>query len=76
LHKPLNLLLSVIVNEDEQQLLKDKDIREFLALLARAAEPRNASTYISTYGNEFSRRYRVYIEELNKLQSLKKANNP
>ena len=76
LHKLLNLLLSVIVNEDEQQLLKDKDIREFLALLARAAEPRNASTYISTYGNEFSRRYRVYIEELNKLQSLKKANNP
>src|SRR5919197_265148 len=62
LHKPLNLLLSVVVNEQEQQLLKDKDVREFLALLAKAAEPRNASKYINTYGNEFSRRYRVYIE--------------
>lgn len=76
LHKPLNLLLSVIVNEEEQQLLKDNDVREFLALLAKSAEPRNASTYINTYGNEFSRRYKVYIEELNKLQSQKKANNP
>jgi hypothetical protein len=75
LHKPLNLLLSVIVNEEEQKLLKDKDVREFLALLAKAAEPRNASTYINTYGNEFSRRYRVYIEELNKLQSEKKTKN-
>jgi hypothetical protein len=72
LHKPLNLLLSVVVNEEEQHLLKDKDVREFLALLAKAAEPRNASTYINTYGNEFSRRYRVYTEELNKLQSPKK----
>ena len=71
LHKPLNLLLSVVVNEDEeeQQLLKDEDVREFLTLLAKAAEPRNASMYINTYGNEFSRRYRIYTEELNKLQS-------
>ena len=76
LHKPLNLLLSVIVNEEEQQLLKDKDVREFLVLLAKAAEPRNASKYINIYGNEFSRRYSVYIDELNKLQSLKKGNNP
>jgi hypothetical protein len=75
LHKPLNLVLSVVVNEEEQQLLKDKDVREFLALLAKAAEPRNASTYINTYGNEFSRRYRVYIEELNKFQSQKKTKN-
>jgi hypothetical protein len=48
LHKPLNLLLSVVVNEEEKQLLKDKDVREFLALLARATEPRNASTYMNT----------------------------
>ena len=75
LHKPLNLLLSVVVNEEEQQLLKDKDVREFLALLAKAAEPRNASMYINTYGNEFSRRYKVYIEELNNLQSQKKTRN-
>jgi hypothetical protein len=68
LHKPLNLLLSVIVNEEEQQLLKDKDVREFLALLARAAEPRNANMYINTYGSEFSRRYSIYREELNKLE--------
>ena len=75
LHKPLNLLLSVIVNEEEQKLLKDKDVREFLALLAKAAEPRNASTYINTYGNEYSCRYRVYTEELNKLQSHEKNKN-
>ena len=75
LHKPLNLLLSVIVNEEEQQLLKDNDVREFLALLAKSAEPRNASAYINTYGNEFSRRYKVYLEELNKLQSQKKTKN-
>jgi hypothetical protein len=66
LHKPLNLLLSVVVNEEEQQLLKDKDVIEFLTLLAKAAEPRNATMYINTYGNEFSRRYRLYTEELNK----------
>lgn len=68
LHKPLNLLLSVIVNEEEQQLLKDKDVKEFLALLAKAVEPRNASMYINTYGSEFSRRYTIYSEELNKLE--------
>jgi hypothetical protein len=51
-------------------LLKDKDVREFLALLAKAAEPRNASTYINTYGNEFSRRYRVYT-----LRSLTNSNH-
>jgi hypothetical protein len=56
-------------------LLKDNDVREFLALLAKAAEPRNASTYFNTYGDEFSRRYRVYIEELDKLQSQKKTKN-
>ena len=67
LHKALNLLLSVVVNEEEQQLLKDKDVREFLALLAKSAEPRNAGRYIDTYGVEFSRRYKVYIEELNEL---------
>ena len=68
LHKPLNLLLSVIVNEEEQQLLKDKDVKEFLVLLTKAVEPRNASMYINTYGNEFSRRYNIYREELNKLE--------
>jgi hypothetical protein len=73
LNKPLNLLLSVVVNEEEQQLSKDKDVREFLALLAKAVEPHNASSYINAYGNEFSRRYRVYIGELNKLQSQKKT---
>jgi hypothetical protein len=73
LHKPLNLLLSVVVNEEEQQLSKDKDVREFLALLAKAVEPHNASTYVNTYGKEFGRRYRIYIEELNKPQSQKKT---
>jgi len=68
LHKPLNLLLSLIVNEEQQRSLKDKAAREFLALLTKAVEPRNASMYINTYGSEFSRRYSIYREELNKLE--------
>jgi hypothetical protein len=63
LHKPLNLLLSVIVNEEEQKLLQDNDIRKFLNLLARATQPRNANLYLDTYGKEFSRRYKQYTEE-------------
>ena len=57
LSKLFNLVLSVIVNE---QLAYDKDARELIVLLARAIEPRNAETYIDTYGNSFRKRYEVY----------------
>jgi hypothetical protein len=57
LSKLFNLVLSVIVNE---QLAYDKDAREFIVLLARAIEPRNAEEYIDTYGSSFRKRYEVY----------------
>ena len=63
LHRSFNLMLSVIINEP---LTYDKDVRELLTLLARATEPRNAKTYLKTYGNEYERRYRIYLHELEK----------
>ena len=57
LSKLFNHVLSVIVNE---QLAYDKDARELIVLLARAIEPRNAETYIDTYGSKFRYRYEVY----------------
>ena len=56
-------MLSVIINEP---LTYDKDVRELLTLLARATEPRNAKTYLKTYGNEYEKRYRIYLHELEK----------
>jgi hypothetical protein len=61
LSKSLNLLLSVIVNE---QLAYDKEVRKLIVSLARAIEPPDAETYIDTYGNEFRKRYEIYKEEL------------
>jgi hypothetical protein len=65
LHQSFNLLLSVIINE---QLTYDDDVRELLTLLAKASEPRNAKTYLKTYGNEYERRYQIYLRELEKLR--------
>ena len=65
LHQSFNLLLSVIINE---QLTYDDDVRELLTLLAKASEPRNAKTYLKTYGNEYDRRYQIYLRELEKLR--------
>src|SRR6188472_3728116 len=60
LHQSFNLLLSVIINEP---LTYDKDVRELLTLLARISEPRNAKTYLETYGNEYIKRYKIYLRE-------------
>ena len=57
LSKPFNLLLSVIVKE---KLAYDRDVRRLIILLARAIQPRNAESYIDTYGNRFRRRYEMY----------------
>jgi hypothetical protein len=65
LHQSFNLLLSVIINE---HLTYDNDVRELLTLLAKASEPRNAKTYLKTYGNEYESRYRIYLRELEKLK--------
>ena len=63
LSKPLNLLLSVIVNE---KLAHDRDVRRLIILLSRAIEPRNAELYIDTYGITFRKRYELYREGLRK----------
>ena len=65
LHRSFNLLLSVIVNE---ALTEDNDVRELLTLLARATEPRNAGSYLDTYGDRYGKRYRIYLAELEKLK--------
>ena len=65
LHRSFNLLMSVIINE---HLTCDNDVRELLTLLAKASEPRNAKTYFGTYGNEYERRYLIYLRELEKLR--------
>ena len=61
LSKSFNLLLSVLVNE---KLMNDRDVRRLIILLARAIEPRNAESYIDTYGVRFTRRYKMYKEGL------------
>ena len=66
LNKSFSLLLSVIVNEP---LTDDKDVRELLTLLARATVPRNANTYLDTYGGGFRKRYDIYIEEMKNLNN-------
>ena len=65
LSKSFNLLLSVIVNE---QLAFCKDVRELIILLARSIEPRNAETYIDTFGSGFRKRYKMYKEEEQELR--------
>jgi hypothetical protein len=59
--KSFNLLLSVIINE---KLAHDRDVRRLIILLARVIEPRNAESYIDTYGSRFRRRYELYREGL------------
>ncbi|HEX5892703.1 MAG TPA: response regulator [Nitrososphaeraceae archaeon] len=61
LSKSFNLLLSVIVNE---KLIYDSDARRLIILLARAIEPRNAESYVDTYGSRFRRRYEMYKDGL------------
>lgn len=65
LDRSFNLLLSVIINEP---LTYDSDVRELLTLLARISEPRNAKTYLNTYGNEYLRRYQIYQHQLEELR--------
>jgi len=64
LNKQLTLLLSIIINE---QLATDRDVRRLLALLAQKFEPRNAKTYVDSYGDGYKNRFKIYSEELRKL---------
>ena len=43
---------------------RSQDVRRLIILLARAIEPRNAESYIDTYGSKFRRRYEIYREGL------------
>jgi hypothetical protein len=63
LSKPLNLLVSVVINE---RLAYDKDVTNLMVLLAGAIEPRNTEAYIDTYKGGFRRRYEAYRQELRK----------
>lgn len=68
LHLSFSLLLSVIVNE---RLAEDRDVRQFLVLLARRSEPRNARLYLSSYGDEFKKRYEIYLQDCKSLIAAK-----
>jgi hypothetical protein len=65
LSKQFHLLLDVIVS---QPLTNEKNVRGFLAQFAATIEPPSAKHYTSEerYGNEFRKRYEVYIKELKK----------
>lgn len=67
LRNSFNLLLSLILNES---LTEDVDIREFLLLLARAVEPRNARTYIHAFGQEYRSRLERYLNESSKIDTF------
>jgi hypothetical protein len=67
LHTRLYLLLCVIVNES---LVEDKDIREFLTLLAVATEPNNIDIHFNLNHGGFSKRYDMYLKQLQKLTPI------
>jgi hypothetical protein len=64
LHPRLYLLLCVIINEP---LVEDKDIREFLTLLAVATKPNNIDIHFNPNHGAFSKRYDMYLKQLQKL---------
>ena len=68
LHREINLLLSVIINEP--YLIEDEDVRKLLALLARVARTSNSSIHLGIYSSVFGRRYAIYTQELNRLTLL------
>jgi len=68
LHRELNLLLSVIMNDS--YLIKNEDVRKLLVLLARVARTSNPSIHLGIYSSVFERRYAIYTQELNRLTPL------
>jgi hypothetical protein len=69
LHPRLYLLLCVIINEP---LVEDKDIIEFLTLLAVATEPNNIDIHFNPNQGGFSKRYDMYLKQLQKLTPIYK----
>jgi hypothetical protein len=69
LHPRLYLLLCVIINES---LIQDKDIREFLTLLAVITEPNNIDIHFNPNHGGFSKRYDTYLRQLQTLAPIHK----
>jgi hypothetical protein len=65
----LYLLLCVIINES---LVQDKDIREFLTLLAVITEPNNIDIHFNPNHGGFSKRYDMYLKQLQTLTPIHK----
>ena len=68
LHRELNLLLSVIVNE--QNLTEDADVRRLLILLATLAGAANENFELSASNPAFAKRFEIYTKELKRLTPL------
>ena len=69
LHPRLYLLLCVIINES---LAEDKDIRDFLTLLAVITEPNNIDVHFNPKHGGFSKRYDMYLKQLQTLTPIYK----
>ena len=69
LHPRLYLLLCVIINES---LVQDKDIIEFLTLLAVITEPNNIDIHFNPNHGGFSKRYAMYLKQLQTLTPIHK----
>ena len=68
LHRDLNLLLSVIVNE--QNLTEDEDVRTLLILLAKLSDNSIEKMDLAISNPAFARRFNIYIQELNRVAPL------
>jgi hypothetical protein len=60
-----NIILSALVNDFLTQI---EDMREFLLVLAKASEPKDARSYIRTYGVHYAERYETYLSGLSKMK--------
>jgi hypothetical protein len=69
LHPRLYLLLCVIINES---LVQDKDIMEFLTLLAVITEPNNIDIHFNPNHGGFTKRYGMYLKQLQTLTPIHK----
>jgi hypothetical protein len=69
LHPRLYLLLCVIINES---LAQDRDIMEFLTLLAVITEPNNIDIHFNPNHGGFSKRYDMYLKQLQILTPIHK----
>ncbi|MGB7956300.1 MAG: hypothetical protein WCF23_20195 [Candidatus Nitrosopolaris sp.] len=52
---------------NEPSLKEDKDIRQLLTLLAVMTEPNNIDVYFDPNDSGFTKKYSIYLEELQKL---------